>query len=192
MDAPLLKNIMDTHQALISRRTIHNYQPEAVPDEVLERAFVAANHAPCHRLTFPWRFTIIGPAARKLVAEVAVGIKAASRPLTPEETERIRKKILNPSHLLVATQCACPDPGQAREDYAACACASQNLATSLAADGVGSKWSTGQLSQHPDHYRITGINPTLEQIIGFIWAGYGETPPPITRPPLAAVVRRTP
>jgi nitroreductase len=192
MDAPLLKNIMDTHQALTSRRTIHTFQPGTVPDEVIDRALVAANHAPCHRLTFPWRFTIIGPAARKLVAEVAVGIKAASRPLTPEEAERIRRKILNPSHLLVATQCACPDPGQAREDYAACACAIQNLATSLAADGVGSKWSTGQLTQHPENYRITGINPTLEQIIGFIWAGYGETPPPITRPSMEAVVRRTP
>lgn len=182
---------MNTQQALIGRRTIHTYNSEVVPAEVIDRALVAANHAPCHRKTFPWRFTIIGPEARRLIAEVAVGIKAATRPLAPEEVERIRAKIIAPSHLLVASQVICPDPDQTREDYAACSCAIQNLATSLASEGVGTKWSTGAISRHPDQYLIAGINPALERIIGFIWAGYGEIPPAIKRPPLEAVVRQT-
>ena len=70
---------MDAHDAIARRRTIHTYNSDVVPAETIERALVAANHAPCHRKTFPWRFTIIGPEARRLVAEVAVGIKAATR-----------------------------------------------------------------------------------------------------------------
>jgi len=182
---------MNTHQALIERRTVHTYDDRIVPPEIIDRALVAANHAPCHRKTFPWRFTIIGPLARAMVADLAVAVKAATRQLDAEEIERIRAKILAPSHLLVASQVHNPDPDRAREDYAACSCAIQNLATSLAADGVGTKWSTGSISRHPEQYRIAGIDPAVEGIIGFIWAGYGEVPPPIKRPPLEAVVRQT-
>ncbi len=182
---------MDVHDAIGRRRTIHTYNSDVVPAEAIERALVAANHAPCHRKTFPWRFTIIGPEARRLIAEVAVAIKAATRQLAPADVERIRAKMIAPSHLLVASQVICPDPDQTREDYAACSCAIQNFATSLASEGVGTKWSTGAISRHPDQYLIAGINPALERIIGFIWAGYGEIPPPIKRPPLQAVVRQT-
>ena len=183
---------MNTLDAIINRRTVHTFTDRLVPEEIVERALNAANHAPCHRLTFPWRFTLAGPMLRNELAGLAIHIKGESRPLQPEDIEKIRSKILTPSTLLVASRMQCPDPAIAREDYAACACAIQNLMISFSADGVGTKWSTGSITRHPETYRLLGADPTREELIGFIWAGYGDPPETVRRPVLDQVARRTP
>ena len=183
---------MNVHEAITSRRTVHTFTDRPVSDDVLERALHAANHAPCHRKTYPWRFTLAGPRLRGELAGLAVHLKAETRPLQPADIEKIRAKILTPSILLVASRMQCPDPAVAREDYAACACAIQNLMVSLSSEGVGTKWSTGGLTRHPETYRLLGADPNREELIGFIWAGYGDPPDEISRPTLDQIARRTP
>ena len=180
-----------THDAIVARRTAHHYRDEPLPPGALERALHAANHAPCHKHTFPWRFTVIGPEARGFLANLAVEIKAADRALSPEDAERVRRKILAPPELVVASQLQHPDPFRSREDYAACCCAIQNFCLSLCGDGIASKWSTGGITRHPGTYQALGINPTGEEIIGFLWAGYAEKLPEVSRPPVESVVRHT-
>ncbi len=51
---------MEIAQAIKKRRTIHIFSNKSVPRAVIEKSIVAANQAPCHRRTFPWRFTKIG------------------------------------------------------------------------------------------------------------------------------------
>ncbi|MCH2162127.1 MAG: nitroreductase family protein [Phycisphaerales bacterium] len=179
------------HDVIVARRTAHHYRSEPLPPGALERALLAANHAPCHKHTFPWRFTVIGPEARGFLANLSVEIKAAERSLSPEDAQRVRQKILAPPELVVASQLRHPDPFRTREDFAACACAIQNFSVSLAGDGVASKWSTGGITRHPGSYQALGIDPRTEEIVGFIWAGYAEQLPNVSRPPLDAVVRHT-
>ena len=179
-------------QAIRSRRTAHTFRSEPVPEDCMVRALDAANHAPCHRLTFPWRFLRVGARTRSALAEVAVAIKAAKHPLTEVEVRKAAGKILDPPELLVACQVRVADPFQAREDYAACSCAIQNLCVSLAGDGVASKWSTGGLTRDPRTWRILGVDPGLLDVVGFVWVGYADAPGPISRPPLDAVVATLP
>ena len=68
---------MDAHEALLTRRTIHNFTRDEVPEEAIERALQAALRAPNHKLTNPWRFTRLGPGARKDIEEVMVRSKTA-------------------------------------------------------------------------------------------------------------------
>ena len=191
MSTPQPTTFASAHDAIVARRTAHHYHTTPLPPDVLKRALNAANHAPSHKHTFPWRFTVIGPEARTFLANLAVEIKAAQRPLTEDDAQRIREKILTPPELLVASQCLHPDPFRSREDFAACACAIQNLCVSLCGDGVASKWSTGGITRHPGTYQALGINPNGEEIIGFIWAGYATQLPEIARPPMDSVVRHT-
>ena len=65
----------------------------------------------------------------------------------------------------------------------------QNLSLSLIADGVGSKWSTGKITNDFNTYQIAGIDPTVEEIIGFIWVGYGDIPSLISRPLTSSIYR---
>ena len=180
---------MEIAQAIKKRRTIHYFSKEIVPKEVIERSILAANQAPCHRRTFPWRFTSLGLHSRELLFELQLTLKFGDKNIDELNFKKIKDKIFNPSHLLIATQLCTDNPVHKHEDYAACACAIQNLSLSLVSDGVGSKWSTGKITTDPNTYQIAEINPSEEEIIGFIWIGYGTEPPVITRPLLNTIYR---
>ena len=180
---------MEILQAIKKRRTIHSFSKKRVPKEIIERSIDAANQAPCHRMTFPWRFTSLGKNKRELLLELQLKIKFADKAIDQRNIDRTRDKVLNPSHLLIASQVSTNNQVQAREDYAACACAIQNLSLSLVANGVGSKWSTGKITTDMNTYEIAEINPNEEEIIGFIWVGYGDAPTPIKRPFIRSIFR---
>tara|TARA_B100000965_G_scaffold404008_1_gene433590 strand:+ start:3626 stop:4177 length:552 start_codon:yes stop_codon:yes gene_type:complete len=180
---------MEVIQAIKKRRTIHIFSKKRVAKEVIERSIVAANQAPCHRNTFPWRFTRLGINKRELLCQLQLSLKFGDKHIDENDLIKIKDKILNPSHLLVATQVCSNNKAQKIEDYAACACAIQNLSLSLVADGVGSKWSTGTITTDPKTYQIAEIDPSKEEIIGFIWIGYGKEPPLIKRPLLNTIYR---
>ncbi|MGA0869293.1 MAG: nitroreductase family protein [Planctomycetota bacterium] len=185
---------MDVHEAIRSRRTIHSYRTEPLPEGCLERALGAAILAPNHRLTFPWRFTRVGAETRAHLAALAVRLQTEKQGALPAEVvNKIRSKVLDPAELIVVTVVRHEDPFTAREDYAATACAIQNLHLALWAEGVGSKWSTGGPTRHEDGYRILGIDRNVEEIIGFLWAGLpAKVPPCPERPALETFVRTLP
>tara|TARA_Y100001968_G_scaffold189250_1_gene173474 strand:+ start:53 stop:604 length:552 start_codon:yes stop_codon:yes gene_type:complete len=180
---------MEIDQAIKKRRTIHIFSKKSVPREVVEKSILAANYAPCHRRTFPWRFTSIGMKKRELLYQLQLTLKFGDKPIDELSIKNLRDKMLNPSHLLIATQICTDNHVQKLEDYAACACAIQNLSLSLVADEVGCKWSTGKITTDPNTYKITEINPSEEEIIGFIWIGYGTEPPLFKRPLINNIYR---
>jgi len=184
---------MKAQEALTSRRTIHRFRAEPVPEEVLLRALSAANHAPAHKLTWPWRFTLPGPRARDALLQINLGLRADSKPLTPEQAQALRRKMCDPAHLVVVTQVLAEDAYRRREDYAACCCAVQNMMLSLHASGVGSKWSTGAVTRAPASLVALGIDHTVQGCVGFVWVGMAEVVPRSPeRPPLAELIRRVP
>ncbi len=180
---------MEIVQAIKKRRTIYIFSKKRVPTEVIEKSIVAANQAPCHRKTFPWRFTSLGIHKRELLYKLQLSLKFGDKQIAENNIKKIKDKFLNPSHLLVASQVCSNNPIQKLEDYAACACSIQNLSLSLVGDGVGYKWSTGKITTDPNTYQIAEIDPFQEEIIGFIWIGYGTEPPLIKRPLLNTIYR---
>jgi nitroreductase len=185
---------MDVHEALRTRRTVHAYTRDPVPEAAIERGLEAALHAPNHRLTCPWRFVRVGRRTRSGLAELAVRLQTGkSGPLPAEAEAKVRAKILDPHELIVVSVVRDADPMIAREDYAAAACAIQNLHLSLWAEGIASKWGTGAPTRHPDGYALFGIDPVLEEIVGFVWVGIAaKIPAKPERPPLAQLCRSLP
>tara|TARA_B100000214_G_scaffold370459_1_gene345148 strand:+ start:167 stop:718 length:552 start_codon:yes stop_codon:yes gene_type:complete len=180
---------MEIAKAIKKRRTIHIFSKKSVPREVIEKSIDAANQAPCHRLTYPWRFTSIGMEKRELLFQLQLKLKFVDKSKDESILKKIRDKMINPSHLLIASQISTDNKVQKLEDYAACACAIQNLSLSLVADDVGCKWSTGRITTDPKTYQIAEINPLKEEIIGFLWIGYGTVPPSIKRPAIDKIYR---
>ena len=180
---------MEIAEAIKKRRTLHIFSKKSVPREVIEKSIFAANQAPCHRRTFPWRFTSIGIKKRELLFQLQLTLKFGDKTIDESSLKKIRDKMLNPSHLLIATQVCTDNQVQKLEDYAACACAIQNLSLSLVSDDVGCKWSTGKIIKDPNTYQIAQINSSEEEIIGFIWIGYGIEPPLIKRPLISTIYR---
>lgn len=183
---------LNAYESIIARRTAHAYRDVPVDHRSMERALHAANHAPCHKLTFPWRFIRIGPQGRAATAQLAVRIKAEQRPLSEADAKKVHDKLMGPPELVVACQTRSADPFRSREDYAACCCAIQNFFVSLAGEGVSGKWSTGGITRDLRMYGLLGLDPGAFEVIGFLWAGVADPPTPITRPPMDAVVRAIP
>lgn len=186
-----MQQVNDIFTIIKSRRTIHRYLDQKVPFEEIQNAVLAAHHAPNHKLTFPWRFVHVGPQVRHVVDEASLKFQTSKGALSDENLELFKEKSIYPE-LLVVCQKRATDPQQSKEDYAAVACAVQNLSLYLHSKGIGSKWSTGGLSQNPYAYKILEINDQEEEIVGLIWIGYPAVTPQINRPELSSIFRQTP
>ena len=169
---------MNVVDAIVSRRTAHLWLDEKVPETILDGVLAAAHMAPCHRHTWPWRFTIPGVEARQSIFELGVRLKAEKTQVevTPAFRDKIAAKMLNPS-LVVVSQVISDNPMQFEEDYAACACAIQNMCLAAQADGFYSKWSTGGVTRHEETYTVLAIPSATERIIGFVWIGRAAKQP---------------
>jgi nitroreductase len=187
----------DVRRVILERRTVHDYSDQPIPEGALERALEAAAAAPNHRMTEPWRFTRVGRQGREVLARISIDLKTdgGKSPLSPAGEVKARDKILKPAELLVVSQAVDEDPDVAQEDYAAIACAVQNICLSLTAEGIGSKWSTGGVTTDPRTYEQLRIDSARERIVGFVWIGYSavENPPKSRRrKSLADIYRQLP
>ena len=72
---------MDTNTAIFERRTVHAFNSKKVDEKLIYNAINAANQAPCHRLTFPWRFYSIGKSKRNEILKLAIDIKSSKKSL---------------------------------------------------------------------------------------------------------------
>ena len=181
---------MDTKKAIFTRRTIHLFDKKKVSEKIIKNAIEAANQAPCHRLTFPWRFYSVSLQKRIKILELALDIKFKNKNIDDKSKNLLSKKYLDPSHLLLASQALSDDQLIKKEDYAACSCAIQNLSLSLTSSGVFTKWSTGAITRNPEIYNIAEIDSKKEEIIGFIWIGYGKELPKIPRPLISKIYKK--
>jgi nitroreductase len=188
-------NRMNFQELLLTRRTIHDYQPGPIPAGAVERAATAAMAAPNHRMTEPWRFVRVGPEGRRALVDISAELKGGGAPMAEAALEKLRAKMLNPAELLVVCRVRHDDADIAREDYAAIACAVQNAMLSFWAEGVGSKWSTGAVTTDHRTYAALGVDPQTEEIVGFLWAGQAlrmDLPKPRRRRGLEEILRSVP
>ena len=182
---------MDIYEALLSRRTIHNYLPDPIDESAIDRALEAAIRAPNHKLSNPWRFTKVGPKARQALTELGIELKRKKKTVDDAYEQTLREKYGNPAALVAVSVIVDDDPFRRREDYAATACAIQNLCLSLWGENIGSKWSTGSMTRHQKAYELLGIDSQTEEIIAFVWIGKPAQTPNPPRTPLEEVVRST-
>lgn len=183
-------------RVLGSRTTCLDFSSSVLPDGALGRAVEAAIAAPNHRLTEPWRFIRVGPQTRETLAKVQARLKDKGRTPSATTLERAREKLLTPAELLVVCCVRSAEASVEREDYAAVACAIQNLCLSLWSEGIGSKWGTGGVTTDAETYAALGVNSEQQTIVGFLTIGYPASEATATKPPrkLAAadVLRQVP
>lgn len=163
---------MELSKAIKERRTIKDFTDQPVADELLEQSLEAGLWAQNHRLTQPWRFAILGPQTKAQLAQTFP--KIASKPA------------------IVAVSCIKSDGGeQEREDYAAVACAIQNIQLEAWDLGLGMQWSSGKAATGTHVYELLQIDPEKEFVVGLLFFGYPlEVPPARARKPLAEVTKR--
>lgn len=184
--------------AIFQRRTIKKFTDQPVSDELLEHVLSAGVWAQNHRLTQPWRFTVIGPQAHRSLSEIYAETKLQALPshCTQEQQQSVHeksvRKLISKPRIVAVSSIISDDSAQRREDYAAVACAVQNIALFAWGEGLGMQWSTGKAIEQPATYKLLGIESEQEEIVGFLYFGYPATVPAAgARKPLQELLRHT-
>lgn len=175
-----------------SRRTIHLFDAERrrPPDALVRRAVELARWAPNHRLTEPWRFYLLGGRTAEAIARLNADLVEAARGREAGEIKLARWRAV--PGWLVVTCARSADPVRQQEDYAACCCAVQNLQLYLWSEGVGVKWTTGEVTRDPRFFELLEIDPEAELLVGMLWYGYPAEVPATPRRPVEEVFAERP
>lgn len=181
---------MNTDELIRSRRTINDFKPEKPPEAVITKAIELARWAPNHRMTEPWRFYLIGPETAEAIVELNTEIVTQKKGAGVGQKKQ--KKWSEIPGWLMVTMAKSGDALQQQEDYAACSCAIQNLSLSLWEQGVGIKWTTGDVTRAPALYDLTWIDAETETIVGLLWYGYPAEIPESQRKAVDEILVRLP
>ena len=167
--------------ALEGRRSVHTFDAaRIVPQSVLENALRLAVCAPNHKRTEPWRFYVAGPDAHARIVALNTDLVRARSGDEAASKKQARWQAI-PGFVVVTCRQS-GDALRAREDYAACACAVQNLMLALWADGVGTKWTTGPVTRDARFFDLLGADAETETVVGLVHYGYPADVPTTPRP----------
>ena len=177
-------------EVIRGRRTIELFLQTPVPDELVRDAIEAASWAPNHHVTEPWHFYVLGKDTVERCLDLCRDIVTAKK--GPDAGEFKRNSWSEKPGWLVVTCRHSADELKQREDYAACAAAVQNLMLYLWKAGVGSKWTTGDITRDPRFFEIIGFDGDEEFVVGLLWYGYPKITPEQRRKDPSEILTRLP
>lgn len=170
---------MDVFDAIHARRSIRQFTDRPVTREEMERILDAAIAAPNHRMTQPWRFYVLGPAARRAYGET-LGARKAKKIEDPAMAQTMIDKVVAGEvalpAMLAVSMTVNENPEIREEDYAATMMAIQNLTLAAQATGLGTHIRTGAVMDDPRVRSALGV-PEGERIIATIQVGEPATMP---------------
>ncbi|MCB9737789.1 MAG: nitroreductase [Deltaproteobacteria bacterium] len=173
---------MHVDEAIRSRRTHKFFAGGAVDDATLRELVDLGRWAPNHRFTEPWRFYAVRharlPAMKEAVLQsldaMAKGGDAESMRKLEQKRDKIARRLDGTGAVLVVTWRRKPDdPAEDREDYAATACAVQNVLLGAAARGLVSLWSTGGVLMSPSMREFYGVGAG-EDVAAIVFLGHPQ------------------
>jgi nitroreductase len=169
---------MLTADAIRHRRSIKRFAARPVSREEIETLLDAASLAPNHRLTQPWRFHVLGPAAS------GSGSFRALRETVADEHRALPA-------MIVVSVVQHADPEIREEDYAAVMMGVQNLALIAVDMGLGTQIRTGGVMSDPSARAAVGLGSD-ERIVAVVNVGApADVPPPKSRHPATALTTWT-
>jgi nitroreductase len=177
-------------EVLHGRRTIELFLHTPVPRALVREAIEAATWAPNHHVTEPWRFHVLGRKSVAACLDLEREIVTAKKDADAAEF-KVGRWAEKPGWLVVSCRKSADELRQ-REDYGACCAGVQNLLLYLWKAGVGSKWTTGDITRDARFLDILGIDGNDEFVVGLIWYGYPKMTPTQSRKGLDDVLTELP
>ena len=150
---------MELEAAVRSRRTHKAYGAEPVDRATLEELFELARWAPNHHLTNPWRFRVLGPAARERLKQAADAAKPGSG-----------AKLDRAPTLIVVSAKQTGDAEQDHEDVLATAVAAYIVLLGGHARGLAGYWRSVPVLDSPAGRAAVAL-PADETPIGLLHLG---------------------
>ena len=172
---------MDIMDVIRTRRTVGKSRGDLSRDAIAE-LIEAATWAPNHKLTQPWRFSVLAGAAREYVGDVWARSAAAGmdEPLRSAFIAGESRKLLRSPNVIVVSTRTDADPVRAEEDLTATAAAVQNMLLAAHARGFSAAWKTGKIVYDRAVKACLGLDPT-DRIVAFVYLGATASEEPLPR-----------
>ena len=177
-------------EVLRGRRTIELFLQTAVPEELILEAIETATWVPNHHVTEPWRFYLLGKETQERCLDLCRDIVTDKKGAEAGDFKRQRWS-QKPGWLVVTCQRS-EDELLQRENFAACSAAVHALMLYLWKAGVGSKWTTGDITRDSRFFDIVGIDESEAFVVSLMWYGYPKLTPAQSRKGLSEVLVKRP
>lgn len=154
-------------------------RPDPVPREHVERMLEAANWAPNHGGSEPWRFAVFAGEARRALGETfarsyRLGTDAGK--YSPEaEKAQLERVWLAPVWISIGMQPSGRHPEW--EEVAAVGAAVHAAQLVAASLGLGAFWTSGMPVLHENTAKFVGLEAPA-RLLGFLYVGYPAIPWP--------------
>jgi nitroreductase len=185
---------MDAITAISRRTSVGRFRPQVVPRDIIEQLLECAVRAPNHKLTEPWRFTVLTGAARDRFAEIRAKhrLKRFADPRSAEAqagADKVRRESRDTPVYIVVMAAVSPDDITREEDYAATMMAVANLMIAAESLGLGTYLRSGGVMQDSELLELAGV-PDAFRVVGILSLGYPVVQEePRRRKPAAEVTR---
>src|SRR5690625_2252433 len=174
-------DFMDVLQVIKNRRSIHTFQPQEVPDDILIDIFSYASYAPTHYMKEPWNIKMYqGEGRHKLIDESMASYKRLGMFETGSEvkTEKMIASMKDflldiPHHALIYMPIE-KDPVRYEEEYATVCAFIQNAQLAAWTFGVGMLWTITPYMHDPLFAREIGLDANEVKIAAVMQIGYPE------------------
>ena len=173
---------------ITSRRSSVLIDREKLVDEsVINEMILAAQYAPNHKRTWPWRFASVTGAGRSRLGRVVSNAMAAHGDDPNKVSKALTKYERTPNILIIGSIPGDSDE-RTTENRDAVAAACQNLMLAATARGIATYWGSCPKGSHDAVAEFAGFDPGTH-IAGIFYVGYqAETMETPERP--APVVMR--
>jgi nitroreductase len=164
------------------RRSVYprQYTGEKIENNVVKELLEAANWAPTHKYTEPWRFKVFnGESLEKLVAFQRQLYVDTTLPTEIKETKlKVFDEVPSQASHIIAMIMERNPIIPEMEEIASVAMAVQNLWLATIASGYGGYWSTGGGTFNTKMHRWLGLNEETQTLMGFFYMGVPSEPLP--------------
>lgn len=169
------------HEIIANRRSIYpkNFNDTPLERPQIERLLQAANAAPNHKRTEPWRFTVFfGKAQSQILANFWGSFFLENNPNASTDDPKYKKGqnncLLSSAVIAICVHYSGKVP--ALEETCAVACAVENMLLQASQEGIGAFWSTGGPTKSDAATRKFLNLAENETCIGFVFVGNHDLP----------------
>lgn len=174
-------NVLD---AIRLRRSIkpERMKPDPVDPDLIDQLLEAANWAPSHGHTEPWRFIVFTGGARRELGNAILRAMGAISGTPVGDSDPRRNKMhakVDTAPVILAIVCSVSPSENVfeHEEIASTAMAVQNMHLVARAEGLAAFWSSGKKAFHPETATFLELKDN-ERCLGFFYVGWPAVPWP--------------
>ena len=159
---------------IANRRTVKpdRYTGRRVDDNLVWQVLEAANWAPTHGFTEPWRYQVFAAESKSELLKFLNDLDEKLNGANDVKKSKREKRFETASHIMTISMKRGENPKIPEiEELLAVGAAVQNMWLMAHSLGLGAYWSTGGLAFRKELVAFNGLDPEKDKALGFFYIG---------------------